>query len=174
LPDYGVVMVGDSFNNESVQFRKVVPLEQERYGLSDPDHTLNMFKIEPVDFAGFFSASINRDPRALYVGQNLTAAGYNQAFEDDYFLSNREVYETPLRVADIGDSSFKAKQWVLVGPCSGAYCSTTSGMIGVVTPALTPNAYCCNAAGRGGAPVLDSTTSVVGFGVEIGKCVVRL
>lgn len=125
------VMVGDSYSNESVQFRKVLAVSEVQVALTDPGNALKMLKIETVDLSGFYSAAINKDPDAVFVGQSLTAVGYNQAVQgmapwyDGYTDEQRgrylegEVYESPLIVSEVGHTSFKAKQLVMIGPCSG-------------------------------------------------------
>jgi hypothetical protein len=105
-------MVGDSFNSSSVQFRNVIPLDEDRSALISPDGRLSLFKIEDVDFEGFFPSMINNNPDAMFVGQNLTAVGYNS--ENQVAQSHGQVYESPIRVTNISESSFTTKMWVNV------------------------------------------------------------
>jgi hypothetical protein len=110
-------LVGDSYDNSSVQFRDVVPVDEDHLSLLHPEQAFGLFKTEPVTFEGFVRATISEDSD-LYEGQNLTQAGYGLRDTIQYDVPG-EVYESPLQVADVQSGSFQAKQWV-VGPCLGA------------------------------------------------------
>jgi hypothetical protein len=172
------VMVGDSFSNETVQFRKVLAASQDQVVLSDPSNTLVLFKIEAVDQVGFFPALINPSPGAVSNGQSLMTTGYNQAVqreppwdEGEYNGNWRrrylegEVYESPLIASEVGDMTFKARQLAMIGTCPGeCYRALFSRSLSNVT--LRDRSGCL-LLGRGRAPVFDSSRFLVGFGKNI-------
>lgn len=112
-------MVGDSYNNHSVQYRKIIALSEEYPSLRHPQYDISLYKIEPVSFDGFRPVKLQMDSNAMSQGQNLTSIGYDH--KDRALGANYEgqAYECPIQVQDIADDRFTAKQWV-VGPCIGA------------------------------------------------------
>jgi hypothetical protein len=117
--DNGYVMVGDSYNNESIQFRRA--LVRDRDGIvSHPGGRHFLFKIEPVTFLGFYPASINKDPEGVRVGQDVTVVGYGRTHPTNESSFPGEAYEAQLEVVDRWDDAF-VTHFPGLGPCGGAW-----------------------------------------------------
>lgn len=119
--DNGYVMVGDSHNNDSTQFRDVSARHPDYGMLSHQDRAHFLFKIEPVTFQGFYPARISKDTDGVYTGQNLTVVGYGTNDPTDGSLRfPGEAYEVQFQVAGVWDKGFRARA-PGAGPCKGAY-----------------------------------------------------
>jgi hypothetical protein len=64
----------DSYDNSSVQFRDVVPIDND-HTLLHTEQASGLFKTEPVTLEGFVRATITENS-VLYESLNLTQAGY--------------------------------------------------------------------------------------------------
>jgi hypothetical protein len=118
-PADAFVMVGDSYNNHSVQFQAVIPISDDDRLLSHPQYDIALYKIAPVSFDDFRPVKLQMDANALSQGQNLTSVAYNLR---DYALNadfSGQAYECPLQVQHVEYELFSAKPWVY-GPCMGA------------------------------------------------------
>jgi hypothetical protein len=111
------VLVGDSYDNSSMQFRNVV--SPERTLVSHPQGHHFLFKIEPVTFEGFYPSKISKDPDGVYVGQDLVVVGYG-ANDSGQSQFPGEAYEFQFQVAGVSEAWFWA-QAPGAGPCQGAY-----------------------------------------------------
>jgi hypothetical protein len=89
-------MVGDSPNNNSMQFRDFPA--QGPDVLSHPSGGFYMVKIEPATFQGFYPVSINKDPNVPFLSQDLTIVSYGPTSSN---TSNPgQAYESQLRCAN--------------------------------------------------------------------------
>jgi hypothetical protein len=125
----GYVLVGDASrtgDQTRSQFRLVDP-EQE--GVPHPTYQVTLFKIQIVNFEGFFPSAISKDRDSTRPGQNLTIAGYGMTSS----LSDTppgEVYETHVESTESYDERFfllgdpDAADDDPRGPCYGASHST--------------------------------------------------
>ena len=135
--DNGFVMVGDSYNNHSVQFRDVISISDDNPSLRHPQYDASLYKIEPVSFDGFRPVKLQMDANAVSQGQNLTSVSYDLKDHALGFDFAGQAYECPLQVQDIKNELFTAKQWV-VGPCMSALHSRSSV---IATPKLLLTLY---------------------------------
>jgi hypothetical protein len=110
------VLVGDSYDNSSMQFRNVV--SPERTLVSHPKGSHFLFKIEPVTFEGFYPAIISKDPDGVYVGQDLVVVGYGTNDPGQSHFPG-EAYEVQFQVAGVWEKGFWAEA-PGAGPCHGA------------------------------------------------------
>lgn len=106
LADQGYVMVGDSFNNESMQFR-VVSSQETHHGLvSHPAGLHFLFKIEPVTFEGFYPAAINKNTDGVFDGQDVTMVGYGTIDPITESIFPGEAYEAQVKVFSYWEEGF--------------------------------------------------------------------
>jgi hypothetical protein len=72
------VVVGDSPTNSSVQYRNASVVYRNYYLSS----FIQLIKIEPVTFQGFYPAGITKSLDVPYIGQNITMVGYGLPASD--------------------------------------------------------------------------------------------
>lgn len=114
-PVKGYVLVGDSPNDSSYQYRRVISGHDIRATHLAP--YVYMFKIEPVTFQGFYPASFAKDPATPFVGQNVTMAGYGGF--TDMESGAYELYY-PTQVKSVSPGFYFTAGGDEVGPCIGA------------------------------------------------------
>jgi hypothetical protein len=160
-------MVGDSPfpDTRSVQFREV---DHDSW-VPEPGSFHTLLKIQPVTFPGFTPVDLNMDSDGVWLGQQITVAGYgtNSSDYNDTVAPERwswpgQALETTLEVFYLTDDLCAASVPGL-GPCRGTMLRmSTSSM----STSLTQSALMIYCTGDLGVPFLDQNNALVGIGIH--------